>query len=293
MPAIPLLWTNDDITVGCAQQHRRQLDFLDELGIPGVFFVIPRAREQTIDQDVELMTVIEQSRQRGHEYYQHGHVHTPFESGVPETWMLDFAPEVRRRYDEHRLEIEAQHTLERLVEMIDQGHRIWRTAFGEPSPGYRPGWGAICGNLYRALEALGFAWVSSRITSPTSWLWNQGRWDEPMNFRTAVPAGPVRIGRLIEYPIGGDYAFQVPDAPQRIDAMVDLGLRECQWYHERGLPMLIVSHWHGLERNGGTGYAVHARLLAKLLADGCVQPMGMTGLHQRYTAQALTPATST
>jgi peptidoglycan/xylan/chitin deacetylase (PgdA/CDA1 family) len=277
---IPFVWSNDDITVGRAGELLRQLEMIDRLGIPGVFFVIPRDRHEgrDIDEDVELMRVIEKSRSRGHEYFQHGYIHTPFESGVPETWMLDMVPAVRAEYDLRRLEIEKQHTLAAMTEMLENGAAIWRRAFGENSVGYRPGWGAFCGTLYQALDDLGYSWSSARIPCPTSWKWNNGLWDEPLNFRPEVPVEPVRVGKLIEYALAGDYAFRVPDDVSKIDAMVGLGMREAAYLHERQAPMIVCSHWHGLEHNGGTGYRVHEKLLPQLLASGKVEPMNMSGL---------------
>ena len=286
MSAIPFLWTNDDICYGQVEPLRRQLKFIDRFGIPGTFFVVPGSdgypRGKTIADDAELLKEIERARGRGHEFYQHGYLHTPFESGVPETWMLDFAPEVRRQYDEQRLEIEKHHTFEALVAMLESGRRIWRRALHEDSPGYRPGWGAFCGNLYRALEVLGYAWVSSTLPSPASWLRNQGQWDAPMNYRAAVPALPHRLGQLWEYPIGGDYAFRVPNEPAGIEAMVEQALQEFHYCHGHGWPFLLLSHYHGLENNHHSGYAVHEQLLPRLLRDGCAEPLAMAQLHRRF-----------
>ncbi|MCX5660175.1 MAG: DUF2334 domain-containing protein [Planctomycetota bacterium] len=283
MPTVPFVWTNDDIVFGQADKLRRQLDLIDRHGLPGVFFVIPKTDAGTIDNDPQLLRVIDAARAKGHEFYQHGYVHTPFESGVPAIWMLDFAPDVRRQYDTHRLEIEATHSLEALASMIEKGARIWRAAFHEDSPGYRPGWGAFCRNLYRALDMLGFEWVSSRIPTPTSWLWNQGLWNEPQRFDANVPLAPTKIGGggLIEFPLGGDYAFTVPNDPKKIDLMVGLGVREFELMHERNLPFMPVSHWHGLERNGDTGYAVHEKMLPKIVKSGKAEPMGMAELLKR------------
>lgn len=281
MPTVPFVWTNDDIVHGQSDKLRRQLDLIDRHGIPGVFFVIPKSDGKTIDQDPELLRTIDKARAKGHEFYQHGYVHTPFESGVPAIWMLDFAPDVRRQYDTHRLEIEATHSIDALVSMIEKGARIWRAAFHEDSPGYRPGWGAFCGNLYRALGLLGFEWVSGRIPTPTSWLWNQGRWDEPQRFDENVPLAPTRVGKVIEYPLGGDFAFTVPNDPAKIRAMADLGYLEFELMHAKGLPFMPVSHWHGLERNGDTGYAVHEQLLPRIVKSGLAEPMGLAELHRR------------
>ncbi len=180
-----------------------------------------------------------------------------------------------------------------MVEKIEAGQRIWRRVFGEASPGYRPGWGAFCNNLYRALDVLGYEWVSSRICALTSWLWNQHRWEERPELRDEVPGSPWRIGRLIEYPISGDYGFHVPDVPDKIQCMADLCLEEFEQFHQRRWPFTFVSHWHGLERNGGTGYAVHANAMPRLQQTGRAEFIGMAELHRRTAATLPLPAEST
>jgi hypothetical protein len=71
--------------------------------------------------------------------------------------------------------------------------------------------------------------------------------------------------------------------------MVRLGLDEFQVYLERPHPMLIVSHWHGLEWQRstspdeelfplGTGYAVHEKLIPAILATGRARFTGMREL---------------
>jgi len=47
--SIPVLWTNDDIHFGKAAELKRQLEFIDELEIPGVFFVVPRSGGGDLD----------------------------------------------------------------------------------------------------------------------------------------------------------------------------------------------------------------------------------------------------
>ena len=284
MSALPFLWTNDDISAGHADTLRRQLEMLDAFEIPGTFFVIPAGEHGAIDEDSALLRTIDGARQRGHEFHQHGCRHTPFECGVPESWMLDFAPEVRRQYDEQRLEIEAMHTREALTRMIEEGDRIWQRAFGVRSTGFRPGWGAFCGNLYRALDDLGFAWVSSRIPCPTSWLRNLGQWEAPIDFRPAVPAAPCPCPgiQLWELPIsGGEYAFRVPHEPARIETMVNLAREEFGCCRQRDIPFCMVSHWHGLEYDRGSGYAVHYRFLAGIRESGQAEFMGADALYSR------------
>jgi len=281
MDRIPFLWTNDDIGAGQSEKLLRQLEFLAEYGIPGTFFVVPFRGERSLGDDAELLETIAHAREKGHEFYQHGTRHEAFECGVPETWMLDFSPEVRRRYDEQRLEIERYHTFEALARMLEEGRRVWRDAFGEDSPGFRPGWGAFCGTLYRALDALGYRWVSSRIVGPASWLWNQGLWDAPRGLRECIPWAPhvIQDTSLWEIPMtGGDYAFKVPNEPEKVEAMVELGVSEFEFCHQQGVPFVMVCHWHGLERNQDSGYAVHRRLLPRIIESGKAKFVAMSEL---------------
>jgi hypothetical protein len=285
MKPIPFIWSNDDIAAGLADPFERQLKLLRRWEIPGSFLLIPHSAEGTLDSDARLLRAIEAARGEGHEFFQHGYRHTPFESGVPATWMLEFDPAVRRQFDDRRLEIEREHTLEALLRMIDCGASIWRRAFGERSPGYRPAWGAICTNLLNALEELGFAWCSWRIPCATSWLRNNGRWEEPMAFSPDLPAFPTHRGSLVEYVLGGDYAFRVPRDPARIAAMVDLAMQELDYYHQRQWPMIICSHWHGLAWDDGAGYAVHEQLLSAVIESGKAIPMTFGQLHRAVAVE--------
>jgi len=305
---IPVIWSNDDIHYGRAPELRRQLELLDRHGIPGVFFVIPRTEQGDLDADRELLIMIEKAKGKGHEFYQHGFIHHAFECGFPEIGMLEHDPVAKLRFDEERSAIEQLHTLEAQIEMIDNGHRIWRRAFGEDSIGFRPGWGAFCDSFYKALAILGFRWVSSRIPSFTSWDWNRGLWDTPINFRAALPTTPHYLPQgILEIPLGGDYGFRIPNDPKRIDSMADLAMREFAVLLERRDPFVICSHFHGLEFSGakegcpplprcsdigpgtGTGYAVHEKMIPALLKTGQAEFIGMKALAAGYPKPA--PAT--
>ncbi|MEO6848614.1 MAG: DUF2334 domain-containing protein, partial [Chthoniobacterales bacterium] len=137
---IPVVWTNDDIEAGKAPQMQRQLDFLDRHGIPGVFFVIPHAKATKVDldEDVELVSMMWAAQKRGHEFYQHGFVHTAFECGIPDLEMLTVDQGAFNYFNIQREEIERGHTLGAQVKMLENGQRIWRRVFGENSVGFRP-----------------------------------------------------------------------------------------------------------------------------------------------------------
>jgi hypothetical protein len=123
--------------------------------------------------------------------------------------------------------------------------------------------------MYMALENLGFEWVSSRLMSMTGWMWQAGRGNYPVRLE-----GPCRAywqGGLLEIPILDDVAFRVPEGEE--DRYVELGWRLWLECLAAGVPYHLVSHFHGLERNGGTGYTVHRKLLRRILDTGEAEPM--------------------
>lgn len=293
----PVVWTNDDILYGRSAELRRQLEFLDRHGIPGVFFVIPRCiGHGDLDQDKELLSLIESARNKGHEFYQHGFIHSAFECGIPNLAMFNLDARAAALFDTDRDHVESLHTLEALVEMLENGQKIWRRAFGEDSVGFRPGWGSYCGNLYKALHVLGYQWISSQIPSMTCYLQRYGQdiaFLEPQSPEATLQFGPHKLRQGVwEFPIGPEVAWRVPNDPAKMSAMVDLGMRHFEALRNRNEPMLMVSHHHGLSFSGevegcppldsGTGYAVHDKFLPKLLASGNAEFMGMKELAARY-----------
>src|SRR5436190_17835033 len=98
MKRTTVLWTNDDILYGQSPQMQRQLDFLSQFNIRGTFFIVPKQAGHTLDQDKQLLAILRNAMAEGHECYQHGYVHDPYESGIPDLSMLDFSPEVKERY---------------------------------------------------------------------------------------------------------------------------------------------------------------------------------------------------
>jgi len=278
MKRIPAFWTSDDIHYGQTRQMQRQLDLLAQFDIPGTFFLVPKWTDYTLDQDAELLALLKRAIADGHEMGQHGYVHTPFECGVPELRMLNFSPAVQDRFTTERFQIEAAHTLPALKLMLTNGQVIWKRTFGVRSRGFRPGWGAFCGNLYRALSALRYEWVSSRLGSLTSWVWNAGDLtfpDEP----ALIGYAPCRSLKMPEYPIAGDYGFHVKR--KDIKKFAELGWAQFQACRQLGVPYNLVSHWHGLERNGDTGYAVHESLLRRIQKSGQAEWLTMSAYHDR------------
>jgi hypothetical protein len=83
---------------------------------------------------------------------------------------------------------------------------------------------------------------------------------------------------LWEFPSAGDYAFNVPNEPNKIEAMVALGWEEFNYCHQKKVPFILMSHWHGLEQNNNSGYAVHEKLIPLILESGLAEPMSFSTL---------------
>lgn len=243
--------------------------------------IIQKGGKMTVDKDTELLKVIEEGKKKRHQFHQHGYIHTPFECGIPDLEMLDFSESVKRSFSTNRFEIEKSQTVDVIAEKIELGRKIWRKAFGEEPEGFRPGWGAYCLNYYRALEILGFKWSSARITLWTSWVWGQGKFDFKESFREGIKPYLHKIGKILEIPMSGDYAFKVKE--ENIEKFFNLAVEEFNLCWENGYPFVLVSHWHGLERDGtDTGYKVHEKLISYLLESGKAEFITMSHLYERY-----------
>lgn len=280
---IPFIWTNDDITVGKKQSMQGQMSFLDKHGLKGTFFVVPRpsSGKVRLTEDPALIELLKEAVQQGHEIQQHSVTHVCIENGTADMRMFDLMGDVARlEYSTQRFLYERLWDLEVIQAHIKWGMEEWIDAFGSPSPGYRPGCGAFCGNMYRALENLGFEWCSARLVSMTGWMWASGKYDYPIRFDG--PAKPFAQGGLIEYPILDDVAFRIPE--NKIDDMVELGWKMWEMCVENNDPYILVSHPFALEHEGGTGYAIHDKLIPRIMETGLAEPMTLHEYHTRVKA---------
>jgi peptidoglycan/xylan/chitin deacetylase (PgdA/CDA1 family) len=285
---IPLIWSNDDIRCGLKQSMQRQLDFLSNLGIPGTFFVVPcwvlkneDNRVQRLTEDPPLIDLLQSATRAGHDVVQHSTTHVCYENGLADMRMFDLMGEQTRiNFSKHRFVLERLWQLDAMEAQIGWGLSIWKEAFGHRSQGYRPGCGAFCGNMYRALENLGFSWCSARLVSMTGWMWAANRNDYP--FQWDGPARPFLQGRITEFPILDDVAFRIPRA--RGDRFVELGWQHWQECLRRRAPFILVSHFFGLEHDEGAGFEIHDKLLRRILATGQAQPLTMSEYHRQLHA---------
>lgn len=284
MARIPFLWTNDDILCGRYDDMARQLEFLGKHGIKGTFFVVPIFEgTHRLTDDPKLVDLIKQAMAEGHEAHQHSVTHYCIENGTADLRMFDLMGEQAKiDYSHNRAMYERMWQVDALEVHIGWGRQEWIDAFGEPSDGYRPGCGSFCSNMYLAVANLGFKWTSSRLVSMTGWRWGAGQYDHPV--RLEGPKRPYRTGELIEIPILDDVAFKAPRA--MIDEFADLGWRLWETCIEHQVPFHLVCHPQELRREGGVGYAIHNKLLPRILDSGKAVPMTVNEYYRQLEAGA-------
>lgn len=276
---IPFIWTNDDLAVNDHDEMEPMLAFLDRFGLKGTFFVVPCPQgKHVMTDDAHFVDKLKAALSDGHEAHQHSTTHVCIENGTADLRMFDLMGNAAKaQYSQNRFLHERLWQVDALEAQIGWGRKVWTEAMGEPSEGFRPGCGAFCGNLYRALENLGFKWCSARMVSMTGWQWSAGFTDYPVSLEG--PAMPTRQGKIMEFPIIDDVAFKV--SAGKVNDFAELGWQLFQECARRGLPYVLVSHPFALKFAGGTGYRVHEKLLPRILDSGQAIPMTLGEYYRR------------
>jgi hypothetical protein len=217
----------------------------------------------------------------GHDVQQHSTTHACEENGTADLRMYALMePSDWGNHANQRALLERLWQVDALEAQIGWGQKVWKEAFGGAPEGFRPGCGAFCGNMYLALERLGFKWCSARMASMTGWMWAARRYDYPLLIEG--PVRPYRQGNLIEFPIIDDVAFRVPRGEE--GRFLELGWKLWEECARRELPFVLCSHHFALAHEGGTGYAIHEKLIERILATGRAEPMTLSGYRRRLLA---------
>jgi peptidoglycan/xylan/chitin deacetylase (PgdA/CDA1 family) len=276
---IPFVWTNDDLSVSNYSDMETLLQFLDRFGLKGTFFVVPCPEGTSLmTDDAKFVDALKAMKRAGHDPQQHSTTHMCIENGTADLRMFDLmGDDAKQEYSQLRFVHERLWQVDALQAQIGWGRQVWTDAMGAPSDGFRPGCGAFCGNMYQALENLGFKWCSARMVSMTGWMWADGNTDYPR--RLEGPVAPVRQGNIVEFPIVDDVAFRIPS--EKIDDFAELGWQHWQECVERNVPFVLVSHPFALKHDGGSGYAVHEKLLPRILDSGLADPMTLSEYYAR------------
>ena len=291
---VPFVWTNDDIGLelsmpfgfGGGAQLDRMVEFLDEFGVCGSFFIVPiRWNDGEKDgdadnftclkEDDQLVASIKAAQSLGHCFGQHGTTHVHNENGFVDFRLVNtlFGHDYSERMSRSRLYYERYWQVDALVAQYDWGRTAWRDALGNDPEGFRPGGASFCGNMYTALEQLGYMWTSGQCSSLAALT---GKVD---SLGLSPPARPIWVGGLVEIPIADDFTFNI--SSDDFDKAVETGWQLWQMCSERGCPFVPVSHWFMLEARDGIGYRIQRELIPRILDTGLAEPMTLADLNEK------------
>ncbi len=282
---IPLIWTNDDVGIGNAKNLMKILKFLKQFAIPASFAIVPiriKERPEYIYEDVELRKAFDEALADGHELFQHSVNHACVENGLADIRM--YAPHLMgyksaKEHSRKRIYYERYWREDAITEHIAWGKEVWEKTFGQASIGYRPGCGCFSLGMFAALEKLGFEWTSATdIVSFTGWMWiSEKENDYPFEMTTPV-RGYKKYNDIIEIPGLDDISFKVKSGDEQ--RFIELGWQQWQECVKNNWPYVMISHWHGLERNEETGYKIHRILLERILSTNQAEPITLTQYYE-------------
>jgi peptidoglycan/xylan/chitin deacetylase (PgdA/CDA1 family) len=219
------------------------LRFFKEIDVRATFFAVPRADGIPLVDKPGYVQLLKQALEEGHAVGQHGLVHDRFETGIPPQMILDLSHEgpARERLARDRKAIEASHSVANLRGVVATGRRILEEPLGIKIQGFRAGAGSVCDNLFRALEAEGFRYDSSRWVQEAGW--------DIINDKTPIVPRPITRerfdslqgpGKLRCFPLTTDYTWYLPR--KKWDITMELARHDFDDCQRVGIPFVPVCH---------------------------------------------------
>ena len=260
--------TADDVGMDgySTPEHLRNLvSFWESEGLKGTLFVVPRWEGREIGESAEYVALLKDIVARGHELGQHGLDHGRFQTGIPPKMVLDLSHEgpAREYLAQHRSEIDASHTLDRLRQVLATGRRILEDALGVPMMGFRAPCLSTCDRLFEALEAEGYCYDSSAVFQTVAWdmINNPDREVVPLSitrerFRQMQTGGSMRV-----WPISAEYTWYLKRS--RAESHLSLAKHDLDACLTAGIPFVPVCHVSPVqEGDADQGFGLYRKLLA-------------------------------
>ncbi len=241
----------------------RLLGFCSEQKLKATFFVVPLAQGKKLKDRPGYVRLLKQAISQGHEIAQHGLEHDRFESGIPPQMILDLPHEgpARERLARDREEIERSHTVKNLRKMLKDGRRILEQALKYPLKGFRAPSGAICKNLYHALEREGYLYDSSKIFQEAGWDIINGKKDiSPLPITRSIFDSHQTGGNLRVIPMASEYTWYLKK--ETYDMTLSLAKHDFNACLESGIPFVALSHVSPIQEGEETcGFELYRRLV--------------------------------
>ncbi len=239
------------------------LHFFQELGIRSTLFTVPLAQGIPLGQRPGYVEVLKQAMKEGHEIAQHGLEHDRFEFGIPPSMIMGMAHEgpARERLARERAAIEVALGVPPIRERLVKGRRLLEEALEMDIVGFRAPCLAICENLFKALEAEGYLYDSSRHLQEAGWDILNGKEPlQPRPIKRAIYDSLQVPGRLRSFPLTTEYTWYLPR--KNFGITLELARHDFMACAEAGIPFVTLSHVSPIqEGEDGSGFEFYRRLL--------------------------------
>jgi peptidoglycan/xylan/chitin deacetylase (PgdA/CDA1 family) len=239
------------------------LHFFQELGVRSTFFTVPLAQGIPLGQRPGYVEILKQAREEGHEVAHHGLEHDRFEFGIPPPMIMGMAHEgpARERLSRERDAIEAALEVPPIRERLVKGRRLLENALEMDIVGFRAPCLAICDNLFKALDAEGYLYDSSRHLEEAGWdILNEKKPLQPRPITREIYDSLQYPGKLRSFPLTTEYTWYLPW--KSFEVTLDLAKHDFMASMEAGIPFVTLSHVSPIqEGEGGSGFEFYRRLL--------------------------------
>ncbi len=166
------IFTSDDVGAASDAQSiswfESVIGWLDQRGIPGTFFWVPKPGGQPADKDAAWFDPIMRARDNGHDFQLHGLTHHCLEFGLPHKSILRHAPMHLEEYERNQARYLKEHSLAEQREKFRQAHEIYQRVFGEEPKIFRAPCLGIGSTAYQAMYEHGIRYSSSRSVNPAA-----------------------------------------------------------------------------------------------------------------------------
>ncbi|MBT3381791.1 MAG: polysaccharide deacetylase family protein [Lentisphaerae bacterium] len=260
--------TTDDVGMdgySTPEHVRNLLDLWASENLTGTLFAVPRWDGREIGASAEYVSILQHAVEQGHDVAQHGLDHTRFQTGIPPKMVLDLPHEgpAREYLANHRDEIAAAHTVDKLRHILGTGRQILEDALGVPMRGFRAPCLSTCDQLFEALEAEAYVYDSSAVFQTTAWdLINDPDRDvAPMPVTRELFEQMQTAGSMWTWPISAEYTWYLKcEHAERFLALAKHDFEACL---SAGIPFVPVCHVSPVqEGDAGQGFDLYRKLMA-------------------------------
>ncbi|MEN6549291.1 MAG: DUF2334 domain-containing protein [Armatimonadia bacterium] len=263
------IFTNDDAGVSTDPQavagFRQVIDWLNEVGVRGTFFWVPRPAQYAEAHELWRDTLL-WARDLGHDFQLHGLTHgSCLEFGLPQPSTRRANPRPFEEYEANRERYEEAHSAARLTERLRQGCEAYESLFGERPLVFRAPCFGVCANLYHALADVGISCSSSRGVNPTMTAYTLTGDESLHRWQPDYPCVPwIEPPGVVEIPCMEDYIIGTLPPEQYQERLALFKSEYSNFMEQAGEEGVIIfgSHYRAMTASWDSVRRLYEELLA-------------------------------